>query len=125
PRPLHDALPISVHDLAYARLPLGLVGAEARLAEILRDDDVRRELGPPRGDLRAIHLEHDGAVGVRDHALTALPHHLVEGMRPLRREVTLEAQPLRLAAPARGASAPLTAAALFARSLHVVHSAAC
>jgi hypothetical protein len=97
-----DRVREAMHDLADARLALVFVATDSRLAEVLRDDDVRRELTPRRGDLGAFHLEDDRPVGVRDHARAALVDDAVEGVHGRRREAALDARAaLTRALPAR------------------------
>jgi len=62
---LADRLGDAPHGLG--RRDLGPRLGHAGLPEVLRDEDVGRELAPGRGDLDLVHLEHDRAVGVRDH----------------------------------------------------------
>ena len=69
---LTDRVRDAVHDLADAFLALLGVTVEPGLTEVLRDDDVRRELAPGRRDLGPFHLEDDRAVGVRDDRGAAL-----------------------------------------------------
>ena len=83
---LADGVREAVDDLADARLAELFLAVEAGLAEVLGDDDVGRELRPAGGDLGALHLEDDRAVGVGDDAGAALPHHAVERIAPGRRE---------------------------------------
>src|SRR5262249_3396213 len=85
----------AVHHLANARLAELLLAVEAGLAKVLRDDDVGGELRPPGGDLGAIHLEDDGAVGVRDDARPALPRDLIQRIGATLREAPIEREAAR------------------------------
>ena len=106
----------AVHDLANAGLTLLLVAVDARLAEVLGDDDVGRELGPPGRDLGAFHLEDDGAIRVVDDARAALPGHLVERIGALRREEAIDGEALQLRGDAaRVAEITTSAVASFKR----------
>src|SRR5690606_13271787 len=93
-----DGVGDAMDDLADAGLSACLVAMETRLTEVLRDDDVRRELGPIGRYLGALHLEDDGPVRVRDDALPALPHDAGEGVRSGFREAALNREPLAGAA---------------------------
>ncbi len=55
------------------RVALFVVQGNARLAEVLGDDDVGGDLRPSGGDLGSLHLEHDRAVGIGDAAVALLP----------------------------------------------------
>src|SRR5690606_377058 len=82
-------------DLADAGLAEVVLAVQAGLTEVLRDDDVGRELRPAGGDLGAFHLEDDRAVRIRDDARTALPHDLVERIDARRRVAALDVQTTR------------------------------
>src|SRR5262249_30520994 len=73
-----DGVRDAVDDLAHAGLAARRVSLDAGFAEVLGNDDVRRELRPRRRDLRAFHLEDHGAVRVRDRAPAALPDHALQ-----------------------------------------------
>src|SRR5262249_4223608 len=69
-----------VDHLADSFFPRGLVPVQPGLAEILGDDDVRRELAPIFRDRRSLHLEDDRATRIRDAARPALEDDFVEGI---------------------------------------------
>ena len=127
-----DGVGEAMHDLADARLPDILVAVDARLAEVLRDDDVRGELTPVRRDLRPFHLEDDRSVRVRDDARAALVDDLVERIRTRLREAAFDARAARCARLRRllrrrrlrrrlnGRGLRLVAAFLFVCGLHAI-----
>ncbi len=89
--PPGDRVDDAVDDLAQRRLPLGRA---ERAAEVLLGDDVGGVLRPAGGNLDAELLEHHRPVSdVGDARVTPLPHDLVVGIDPLRREQPAEADP--------------------------------
>src|SRR5690606_31273274 len=93
-----DRVGDAMDDLADARFPARLVAVEARLTEVLRDDDIRGELGPTGRYLGALHFEHHGPIGVRDDALPAFPHDAGERIGSDLGEPTLDREPFANAA---------------------------
>src|SRR5204862_466654 len=79
---------------ANARLALGRIAEDPGLSEVLRNDDIRRELRPARRDFGSLHLEDDRAVGVGDDAAPALPDDLVERSASGEGVATIEGNPL-------------------------------
>ena len=63
-----DGLAVSEFEDRRAAIVGAVVLAGARLAEVLAHHDVGGELAPLLGDLGVVHLEDDGAVGIRDAA---------------------------------------------------------
>src|SRR5690606_27357857 len=67
-RPQHR-LAIGVEDGVAVGVELG----DTRLAEVLRDHDVRSHLAPAGRDLGIRHLEHDRTIGVGDPRVAERP----------------------------------------------------
>ncbi len=98
-----------------ADLARGALGTEAAvglgnlgLPEVLRDDDVRRELRPADRHLGVVHLEDDRAIGVRDHGPPRLVASGVERIGPVepRREAAVDREARRAFPRAPGAGVP-------------------
>ena len=111
-----DGVREAMHDLADAGLALVLVAVEAGLAEVLRDEDVGRELAPGGRDLGPFHLEDDAAVRVGDGARATLVDDPVQRVAPRRREVALHAHPTGGLAGAGGGTGFLVRLALLRRA---------
>src|SRR5258708_1355382 len=85
----------AVYHLPHACLSLVFVAVKPSLAEVLRYDDVSRELTPTGRDLCTLHLEDDASVGVRDCARTSLVNDCAQRVCPGHGESAGEAHAMR------------------------------